>query len=510
MSGIIRMGEKHMTGREQTCHGSGKGSEIANWFFLDVASGDRNGARFKVWAAIIFRSSGILLVGLVSSFRISREQAAWPFEICTTINCMQGFTVGVMVRYWDTRALNIGATLVASVCAIACFISNTPTAYIVFIGIGFGAGTGLMVPTNVVVLHRYFDKYRTSASGLSFAGAALSSILLPPLIGKLLDLYGLQGTMLIIGALVLNTMVGAIALRSSPTFPRPPCHTLLNTTFTTTRRSSTTYSSASNASSGQGTENKNFITELFTSDVPLWESGIVVSALPPRSHQPHRRRRGMFSFLLNPMFVPLMVTGAVYGYVFSTYLITIVDHAAGAANASPEQGAILVSTMAMGDFFSRIGVGYITDRHYITREWMLIINFTLQCPGGKVVVKKGERKKANLATVANMLVVAVLFGLNNGGTIASFPVLLADHLGDEHLPLTYGVHRLIMGLSTLTRPMLIGYFKDKNDSYNGLFYLVAAACLFVSILWCLIQAADFIKAHILGRPMHQNAVVIPA
>ncbi|XP_037561553.1 monocarboxylate transporter 14 [Dermacentor silvarum] len=329
----------------------------------------------QVWAAIIFRSSGILLVGLVSSFRISREQAAWPFEICTTINCMQGFTVGVMVRYWDTRALNIGATLVASVCAIACFISNTPTAYIVFIGIGFGAGTGLMVPTNVVVLHRYFDKYRTSASGLSFAGAALSSILLPPLIGKLLDLYGLQGTMLIIGALVLNTMVGAIALRSSPTFPRPPCHTLLNTTFTTTRRSSTTYSSASNASSGQGTENKNFITELFTSDVPLWESERVPDTnaivIPDGITQ-------MFSFLLNPMFVPLMVTGAVYGYVFSTYLITIVDHAAGAANASPEQGAILVSTMAMGDFFSRIGVGYITDRHYITREWMLIINFTLQ------------------------------------------------------------------------------------------------------------------------------------
>ncbi|XP_075534804.1 monocarboxylate transporter 12-like [Dermacentor variabilis] len=451
----------------------------------------------QVWAAIIFRSSGILLVGLVSSFRISREEASWPFEICTTINCMQGFLVGVLVRYWDTRALNIGATLVASVSAIACFIANTPTAYVVFIGVGFGAGTGLMVPTNVVVLHRYFDKYRTSASGLSFAGAALSSMLLPPLIGKLLNVYGLQGTMLIIGALVLNTMAGSITLRSSPSFPRPPCHTVFSTTATTTRRSST-----SSTSSGEGAENKNIITELFTSDIPLWESGIIVSALSPRSHQPRRRRHGMFSFIRNPMFVPLMATGAVYGYVFSTYLITIVDHAAGAANASHEEGAILVSTMAMGDFFSRIGTGYITDRHYITREGMLIINFALQGVCFLLL--------ANLATVANMLVVAVLFGLNNGGTIASFPVLLADHLGDEHLPLTFGLHRFTMGVTTLTRPMLIGYFKDKHGSYNGLYYLVSAACFFVSILWCLIGAADLIKAFVLGRPMHQNAVVIPA
>lgn len=55
-----------------------------------------------------------------------------------------------------------------------------------------------------------------------------------------------------------------------------------------------------------------------------------------------------------------------------------------------------------------------------------------------------------------------------------------------------------------------GYFKDKNDSYNGLYYLVAAASFFVSILWCLIAAADLIKALVLRRPVHQNAVVIPA
>ncbi|XP_049273424.1 monocarboxylate transporter 9-like [Rhipicephalus sanguineus] len=178
----------------------------------------------QIWAAIIFRSAGVLLVGLVSTFRVSREQAAWPFEICSSITLAQG------------------------------------------------AGVGIMVPTNVVVLNRYFDVYRTSASGLSFAGGALSSILLPPLIGRLLDTYGLQGTVLIVGALVLNAMAGSVALRSSPSFPRPPHQHVFSTTDT-------------RCSSSENSQNKNPVSDLL-----VWDSGIVLSALPSCSSEPRRRR----------------------------------------------------------------------------------------------------------------------------------------------------------------------------------------------------------------------------
>lgn len=61
-----------------------------------------------------------------------------------------------------------------------------------------------------------------------------------------------------------------------------------------------------------------------------------------------------------------------------------------------------------------------------------------------------------LGSITSLVTVALIFGLNNGGTITSMPVLLADHLGDQHLPITYGMHRLTMGVSTLARPLLIG------------------------------------------------------
>ncbi|KAH8042527.1 hypothetical protein HPB51_023855 [Rhipicephalus microplus] len=97
-------------------------------------------------------------------------------------------------------------------------------------------------------------------AGVSFAGAALSSILLPPLIGRLLDKYGLQGTMLIVGALVLNALAGSIAVRSTPSFPRPPHHPLFSTTLGTTP-------ATSRCSSCDNSASKNPVTDFFSTDL---------------------------------------------------------------------------------------------------------------------------------------------------------------------------------------------------------------------------------------------------
>lgn len=55
-----------------------------------------------------------------------------------------------------------------------------------------------------------------------------------------------------------------------------------------------------------------------------------------------------------------------------------------------------------------------------------------------------------------------------------------------------------------------GYFKDKHDSYSGLYYLVAACCACVAVLWCVIVTADSIKGLIQGRPTNGNSIAIPA
>lgn len=42
-----------------------------------------------------------------------------------------------------------------------------------------------------------------------------------------------------------------------------------------------------------------------------------------------------------------------------------------------------------------------------------------------------------------------------------------------------------------------GYFKDRQGSYNGLYYLIAGFCVFMVILWTIILAAEPIKRMLL-------------
>ncbi|CAN8029537.1 unnamed protein product [Ixodes persulcatus] len=104
--------------------------------------------------------------------------------------------------------------------------------------------------------------------------------------------------------------------------------------------------------------------------------------------------------------------------------------------------------MSVGDLASRLMSGYITDRRCITREQLLVINF------GSLGVC--YVLLTFLAGVSDAVVLALVFGLNAGGPIISLPVLLAEHCGNHHLPITFGIHRFVMGVSTLGRPFLIG------------------------------------------------------
>ncbi|CAN7939004.1 unnamed protein product, partial [Ixodes hexagonus] len=104
--------------------------------------------------------------------------------------------------------------------------------------------------------------------------------------------------------------------------------------------------------------------------------------------------------------------------------------------------------MSVGDLTSRLFSGYLTDRKYITREQLLVVSF------GTIGVC--YVLLTFLTGLSYVIVLALVFGLNSGGPVSSMPVLLAEHCGNHHLPITFGIHRLMMGVSTLGRPFLIG------------------------------------------------------
>ena len=76
-----------------------------------------------------------------------------------------------------------------------------------------GIGYIVLYMASIVVTQQYFDKRRSMACGLIMCGYSVGVFLLPPLIRLSISMYGWQGALFILGALVLQAMVCGALLR---------------------------------------------------------------------------------------------------------------------------------------------------------------------------------------------------------------------------------------------------------------------------------------------------------
>lgn len=82
----------------------------------------------------------------------------------------------------------------------------------IIIAYGFfvGLGLGLIGPSSFLAVNSYFSSKRGRAVGLALAGTGVGQMIMPYIVRILLDEYGFKGTTLVMGALALNGVVGAL------------------------------------------------------------------------------------------------------------------------------------------------------------------------------------------------------------------------------------------------------------------------------------------------------------
>lgn len=76
-----------------------------------------------------------------------------------------------------------------------------------------GIGHGIMFPATNLAMNTYFRKKRNIAMGLSVTLTGLGPILMPLLIAKLLENYATTGTLLILSAVSMHSLIGASLLK---------------------------------------------------------------------------------------------------------------------------------------------------------------------------------------------------------------------------------------------------------------------------------------------------------
>ena len=76
-----------------------------------------------------------------------------------------------------------------------CFVS------VICVGQQKGIGIGLVTNLLPAIISQYFDKERAIACGISYAGSTLGAFIFPLFIEWLLTIYGLSGTLLLMGGI---------------------------------------------------------------------------------------------------------------------------------------------------------------------------------------------------------------------------------------------------------------------------------------------------------------------
>ncbi|KAM7291231.1 monocarboxylate transporter 13-like [Ixodes scapularis] len=182
-------------------------------------------AWINIFSFAMFRAAPVIYVGIMGTYHVTRQQAAWPLFITLVIYTTAALGAGLLTRCVAVWKLTLSGCLLSSLSVSVCFFANGIPYLSFFLGIAHGCGIALLTLCNTVISQNFL-RYRTVASGISSAGITLGSFLYPVLVQFLFDEYGTRGGLLLCGGVMLNATAGALLHRLPPTAQREPVASL--------------------------------------------------------------------------------------------------------------------------------------------------------------------------------------------------------------------------------------------------------------------------------------------
>ena len=126
----------------------------------------------------------------------------------------------------------------------------------------------------------------------------------------------------------------------------------------------------------------------------------------------------------------------------------------------------MISLVLACSIAGRLLMGWLGDR--MRRKHVMLIIYSLVAVAIPLLVASGSPR--------SMYGFALVFGLGLGGEYMIIPLMAAELFGVRVLGRVMGIILTVDGVAEATAPMLVGYLRDMNGTYDaGFITLVAAA-----------------------------------
>ncbi|XP_041379072.1 monocarboxylate transporter 12-like [Gigantopelta aegis] len=159
------------------------------------------------------KSFGVLFVEFQNKYKTSSKALAGVQAVSASLMLGLGPVSNALATKYSCRTVVLcGGILTCAGFVCSAFIPSFEWLFVTY-GLMCGIGFSLSYAPCVVMVGHHFKKRRSLANGISTSGSGVGSFALPNLMRFLLDYYGLFGSLIIIGGLMLNICVCACLFR---------------------------------------------------------------------------------------------------------------------------------------------------------------------------------------------------------------------------------------------------------------------------------------------------------
>ncbi|XP_060225361.1 monocarboxylate transporter 9 isoform X1 [Meriones unguiculatus] len=432
---------------------------------------------------------GVLYVEWLDAFGEGKGKTAWVGSLASGVGLLASPVCSVCVSTFGARPVTIfsgflvaGGLMLSSLAPNICFLLFS-------YGIVVGLGCGLLYTATVTITCQYFDSRRGLALGLISTGSSVGLFIYAALQKVLIELYGLDGCLLIVGALALNILACGSLMRplQSPDGPLPAKTAPENVPDTYSMYSEKEKSleeNLNNLDRGYGSEdrcNSALPSGDWGRETPLPKSRTAAARtkepepykkvvaqtyfckqLAKRKWQLYRNYCGeTVSLFKNKVFSALFIAILLFdigGFPPSL----LMEDVARSSNVREEDLSMpLISIFGIMTAVGKLLLGILADFKWINTLYLYVA--TLIITGLALCAIPLAKSYVTLAILS-----AILGFLTGNWSI--FPYVTTKTVGIDRLAHAYGILMFFAGLGNSLGPPIVGWFYDWTQTYDIAFY----------------------------------------
>ncbi|GFQ71337.1 uncharacterized protein TNCT_142231 [Trichonephila clavata] len=461
----------------------------------------------------ISRLSGLLFVACMARYDTGRKQASLPFILGYTIRNVSGPFVGYLGKRFGLVTVTVLGCLLSTVGVGACFFAQNIVAVIFLWGIIYGLGCGMGTSLLPLILSQYFEKHVDKANGIYSGGACIGAFILPVIADKLIAEYGTSGitsespkeSHLHEEKRDINSEKNIESSEHGNGTPselfKIPNESVFYIDIHQKKYKTQSkyneehkYSKPFNKTATQNDKEAEIklseiktVAEDINTNLPvvlrdvaesdnIEESELSQSSLYSKylkkyessSSGPNRESTSnSFHVFLDVAYILILLIQGFMLIVITTLWTVIVD-ASMDKGITKQEGVYILICMGITDTIGRFCLGYITDGGRMSK-----INFQILCAAGLGVFHILFIFLEGFI----MVIIAVGFaGLFTAGHIMIGVGIISQCIGKEYVTMAIASRYFAFALMSFTQAPMIGFFREKLNSYDGLFILLTVIC----------------------------------